>query len=136
MRSRTLAVVPAAVLAVALMPGAASAAPESETLQMQCGEQTLTVVVKGRGAFTPGHVVGTNQLLIPVYFGPQSYVVRVDGEIVEEGVDPATLAKGQSAAKNPRATVECTFSATFVEEDAVITVDGSVTGILTPGGRR
>lgn len=117
------------------MPGVASAAPVSETVELDCAGESLTVLVKGRGPFTPGHVVGTNQLLIPVFFGPQSFVVMVDGVVVEEGVDRVTLNKGRSAAMNPNATVTCTFSVTFEEEDAVITVSGSLTGILTPGGR-
>jgi hypothetical protein len=127
-----------AALVVGGAPLAAAAPPERETIPLVCDDgETYEVVVSGGGAFTPGRVVGTNQVLVPIAFGetvgtaPDGTVVFTDPPIAKGG--------GNVQARNPRETVECDFTTSFVLPEPVgdvpagtlITVTGSVTGFFT-----
>ncbi len=119
-------------------PLAAAAPPEQEPITLLCDDgETYDVVVSGGGAFTPGRVVGTNQVLVPIAFGeivgtaPDGTVLFADEPIAKGG--------GNIQDRNPRETVECTFTDSFVLPEPVdgvpagteITVTGSVTGFFT-----
>jgi hypothetical protein len=117
-------------------PLAAAAPPEREPITLVCDDgETYDVVVNGAGAFTPGRVVGTNQVLVPIAFG-ETVFTAPDGTVVF--TEPAR-AKGNVQDRNPRDTVECTFTDSFVLPEpegglpagTVITITGSVTGFFT-----
>ena len=126
--------------------GAANAAqPEPELIPLVCDNgQSFDARVNGNGAFTPGHIVGENGVLVPIAFGDFTFRAELpNGDVIEESFDEVDL-KGQVANRNPRETVTCDFSQTFTltEDDAefdlpagtVVTSGGSVTGFLV--GRR
>lgn len=137
-----------AVLAGALVLSGASAAvaapPEGEVISLECDNgQSYDVVVNGRGEFTPGHIVGSNQVIVPISFG--DFVFRAEdpqGNLIVEGSEPdSSKGGGNVEARNPRETITCTFGETFTLEEAdpefglpagtVVTFSGSVTGYLT-----
>lgn len=139
--------------AAAMVIGAASsasAAPVREVVTLECDNgQTYTIEVNGRGAWTPGRIVGSTRVLVPISFGPFIETVDTPTEPPVTTVFEDVFAKGHGAvpANNPRPTVECTFNFppyTITEADVeagapyavgtVLTGEGTVTGFLT--GRR
>jgi hypothetical protein len=135
-------IVPA--VAAAILGGgaqlASAAPPERETVPLVCDGDTFTVVVNGNGAFTPGRVVDTNQVLVPVSFGEFTFrAVLPDGTVIEETEPGIAKGGGNVEARNPQPTVMCTFAVTEVleqEEDGLpagteVTFGGEVTGFLT-----
>jgi hypothetical protein len=139
---RTLTV---AAVATALVAGgaplAAAAPPEREIIPLVCDDgQTFSVEVNGNGEFTPGRVVGTNQVLVPVSFGEFTFrAVLPDGTMIEDSEPGSAKGGGNVQAHNPRPTVTCTFEITEVleeEQDGLptgtgVTFGGEVTGFLT-----
>ena len=131
----------AAAVVVGGAPLAAAAPPEREIIPLVCDDgQEFEVVVNGNGEFTPGRVVGTNQVLVPVSFGEFTFrAVLPDGEVIEETEPGSTKGGGNVQAHNPRPTVTCTFEVTETleqEQDGlpagtVVTFGGEVTGFLT-----
>ena len=129
---------------------AASAAPVREVITLECDNgQTYTIEVNGQGAWTPGRIVGSTRVLVPISFGPFVETVDTPTEDPVTTVYPDFEAKGRGAvpANNPRPTVTCTFEFppyTITEADVaegapfavgtVLTGEGTVTGFLT--GRR
>lgn len=117
--------------------------PNSDIVELECDNgQTYEVVVSGGGEFTPGHVVGSNAMLIPVAFGPITFTAVPSGDtaIVEP---PST--KGQSG-KN-RDLTTCSFQFGFpvgpeeIEEFGLpegttsVQGEGTVTVFITPARR-
>lgn len=135
------------VLAVVLIAGgvgpATAAPPEQEVISAVCDNgQTFDVVVNGNGSFTPGRIVGSTGVLVPIAFSDfGSRAVTPDGEVFEETFPGEDLKGGGNVAqRNPRPTVTCTFAQSFtVPEDdpgfglpagTVVTFSGTVTGFL------
>jgi hypothetical protein len=123
-------------LSAALAGGTATAAPvnapNAEIVALDCGDAgTFDVVVNGNGVWTPGHDLNSNAVLIPVAFGESTFTLRdAEGNVLEEGTDPA-IAKGKGKARaRGRDTVECTYTLSFSEDGNTITVTGSVTGFV------
>ncbi|MGN6189311.1 MAG: hypothetical protein ACTHOE_10450 [Conexibacter sp.] len=123
-----------AVLAAAVAAGTASAAPtnapNAQTVTLDCSQAgTFEVVVNGSGAWSPGHDLNSNAILIPVSFGAETTVVRdAEGNVVDESTRPA-MTKGQGKARaSHRNPIACTYTLSFTEDGNTITVSGSVTG--------
>lgn len=113
--------------------------PNSDVVPLECDNgETYDVVVSGSGEFTPGHVVGSNAMLIPVAFGPITFTALPSGETMVE--PPST--KGQSG-KNKDLTT-CSFEFTFPvgpeeaeefglpEGTTSVQGAGTVTAFITP----
>jgi hypothetical protein len=128
-----------AASALGLAAGNVGAAPNKETVALTCGSDSYEVVVNGNGQFTPGLVVGSTRVAVPIAFGEGHFTITdLDGNVVFEDTEPAST-KGQSAksVKNP---VECTFEQSFVSDGSdpeipegyTATFSGSVTVGFTP----
>lgn len=135
------------VLAAALMAGgvgpATAAPPEPEIIPLVCDNgASFDVVVNGNGSFTPGRVVGSTGVLIPIAFSDFGFrAVTPDGEVIEGTFPDEDLKGGGNVVRrNPRPTVTCTFSNTFTlpEDDpefglpagTEVTFSGTVTAFL------
>jgi hypothetical protein len=101
---------------------------------------TFTVVVNGNGAFTPGRVVETNRVLVPVSCGGFTFrAVLPNGTVIEKSEPGIAKGGGNVEARNPQPTVTCAFAVTEVleqEQDGLpagteVTFGGEVTGCLT-----
>lgn len=145
-RAITLSAITAACLAVGT-PAAMAAPPERQIFTLVCDNgQTFDVVVNGNGQFTPGRIVGSTGVLVPVSFG--DFFFRAEspaGEELAEGSFPGSAKGGGNVAqRNPQPTVTCTFEETEVLEEfneefglpagTIVTFGGEVTGFIT--GRR
>jgi hypothetical protein len=133
---RLATVMAVAAVSAALAAGAAAAAPvnapNAQTVALDCGEAgTFQVVVNGDGAWSPGHDLSSNAILIPVSFGETTGTVRdAAGNVVDEFTDPA-MTKGQGKARaSHRNPIDCTYTLSFAEDGNTITVSGSVTGFI------
>jgi hypothetical protein len=122
---------------------AVAAQPERETVELDCNSgETFEVVVNGNGDFSPGRVVGSTRVLIPIEFGDFTFTaVLPDGTVISES-EPGALKGGGNVAGHHSPTVTCTFqdSFTLVEPDpefgglpagTIVTFGGTVTGFLT-----
>jgi hypothetical protein len=125
-------------IAAALPAGTAAAAPvnapNAQIVALDCGDAgTFDVVVNGSGAWSPGHLLDGQGVVIPVAFGEETVTVRdAEGTVVDEFTNPAmTKGNGKARARN-RTPVECTYSLSFTDDGNTITVTGSATGFL-PG---
>lgn len=133
----------AATLAAALFTGgaasAAAAPPEQEVIPLVCDNgESFDIVVNGNGNWTPGRVVGSTRVLIPVAFGDFSFRAELpDGQVIEETFPEQDLkGRGNVLKRNPRPTTTCTFTETFTlpEDDpefglpagTVVTFSGTV----------
>ncbi|HKG03528.1 MAG TPA: hypothetical protein VKB03_10120 [Conexibacter sp.] len=126
-----------AAIATALSAGTAAAAPvnapNAQVVALDCGDAgAFDVVVNGSGAWSPGHLLDGNGVVIPVAFGEETTTVRdAEGTVVDQFTDPAIAkGKGKARARN-RTSVECTYSLSFTEDGNTITVTGSAAGFLT-----
>lgn len=123
--------------------GASAAPPDAEILSgVECDNgQTYDVWVNGNGDFTPGHVVDSTTVFVPISFGDVAFTVVTPDGAVTEIEEEHTLAKGQGkvATHNPREAVSCTFSETFVLEveemgfpaGSEVTFTGTVVGYVS-----
>lgn len=122
-------------MASTLVVGAAGAAPkEAETVPLECDNgQSYVVVTSGNGDFTPGRVVGSTAVFVPIGFGRFTGTVTnaATGEVVETIDDPPTW-KGQSA-KGVKDAITCTFSFSGTEDGFTFVGGGSVVARMTPG---
>lgn len=138
----------APVAAAALVGGAvamaspAGAAGNTEVFPIACSDgQTYTIENSGNGEFTPGRIVGSTSVGIPVAFGETTFrAVAPDGTVIFEESEPG-VAKGNGnvAAHNPASTMDCTFTLSFTGDPGlppgtVVTVSGTVTVFVTPRG--
>lgn len=133
---RFATIVAIAAVCVTLTAGTAAAAPvnapNAQTVALDCGEAgTFQVVVNGDGAWSPGHDLNSNAILIPVSFGEETATVRdAEGNVIDESTRPA-MTKGQGKARaQHRNPIACTYTLSFTEDGNTITVSGSVTGFI------
>jgi hypothetical protein len=105
-------------------------APNALTVTLNCGDAgTFDVVVNGNGVWTPGHLLDGNGVVIPVAFGESTFTVTdAEGNVIDEGVEPA-ISKGKAKARG-RERITCTFTVSFTEDGTTFTSTGSVTGFM------
>lgn len=149
----------ALVIAVGLVPGLAGAAsaapvnaPSSSLATVTCGSRTFTVVSNGgqnvedKQIFSPGHVLGSTEVFIPVSFSAFNGTLTGPGGAVIFTLPPSgTDVKGSSVKDVVTERLDCTYtvSSTFPGDGTAGTVQGvvytfsgtgEVSGFLT--GRR
>jgi hypothetical protein len=101
-------------------------APNVEPFEITCDGTTYTVVVAGRGLWTPALVTTSNQVLIPFSFDITVTNVAT-GEVVFE----------EEVSKEPAdrvATTTCSFTQTFTEDGETFQVVGVVEVLSQPLG--
>ena len=129
---RHLAAVSVAIgFAAALVVPAANADPvhakNAFTVQATCGTRTLTAVTNGNGTFTPAHISGSTAVFVPTRFD-LTFTFTPAGST-------QTFTDHNTAMKNARVknTMTCTIPLqTFTSPQGTMTIQGSVTGFLTP----
>ena len=130
MKRRLLVLVAVGVLAAVLIAPTAGADPtnarNAQLLQAVCGTDTFNVVVNGNGEFTPAHVIGTTSVFIPTAFDITFTFTPTGGSTMTETDTSAKAAP----IKN---TITCTIPfQSFPSPVGTFTIEGSVTGFLTP----
>jgi hypothetical protein len=130
MKRRLFVLLASGALVAALIAPAAGADPTNAKnalpLQAVCGTQTLTVVVNGNGEFTPAHVVGSTAVFIPTAFDI-TFTFTPTGGATETETDTA------AKAAPIKDTITCTIPfQSFPSPDGTFTIQGTVTGFLTP----
>lgn len=97
---------------------------------INCGSAgTFTVVSMGNGAFTPGHIVGSNAVLIPIAFGPfTGTFTPASGGPPETFVE---LAVSKPAPNNGKPVVHCSFTVTDTSPEGTFTGSGTVTAFFS-----
>lgn len=142
MRMHALTATAAAALLLAGAAPASAAPPFAEPLEVHCSDGGhYEIWTNGSGTFTPGNVIGSTQVLVPVSFSDNRFtVVTPDGETVTME-DPTVESKGKGKVMDNirRELLYCTFSETFeLEQDemgfpagSVVTFEGAVTAFLT-----
>lgn len=131
-----------ALAGVAALAAPAGAAPQKEQIPLTCSDGSRFVVeVNGNGEFTPGLIVGSNGVLVPISFGTFTFTAELpDGTVITDSEPGSAKGKGNVARRNPGRTVTCAFSQSFVNDGSdpelpvgtVLTFSGSVTGFITP----
>ncbi len=108
-----------------------SNAPRSAPITVICGNTTYQAVVNGNGAWTPAHDLNSNGILIPVAFGVETDVFTDPTGTVTTSTSPAR-AKGSSS-PNGAPLLNCSYHlALSFPDGSSVTVDGTVTGFITP----
>ncbi|MCU1690867.1 MAG: hypothetical protein JWN20_2795 [Jatrophihabitantaceae bacterium] len=103
---------------VLMSPVAAGAAPTSaksaQLINIMCDNGIHgQIVSNGNGDWTPGHLVGSNTVLIPVAFGASTFTAyAADGSKVLEGSDPAQT--GHAPGRAQQDLVDCTYSSGLI----------------------
>ncbi len=145
MRNNVVGAVVASTLALGAFAGPASADPveakSAITFPMVCNNgQTYQVVINGHAAFIPAHVVGSNEVFVPVAYGSITSTAVPSGTPLFSA-PPRT--KGESASSTNDLTT-CSFDVVFpmtpaeVERFGLpsgttgIRNVGTVTGFITP----
>jgi hypothetical protein len=119
-----------ALAAVAIAPTAGADpvnAKNSTQIEAMCpGMDPFTVVVNGNGEFTPAHVLGSTSVFIPTAFDI-FFTFTPTGGPTE--TDHDTSAKAAPISN----TITCTIPfQSFASPFGTFTIEGSVTGFLTP----
>ncbi len=130
MRRCLLTFVVGCVFAAAAIAPTAGADPinakNSLQLQAVCGSQTYSVVVNGNGEFTPAHILGGTSVFIPTAFDITFTFTPTGGPTMTE-TDTAVKAAPI------RDTITCTIPLqSFSFPEGTVTIQGTVTGFLTP----
>ena len=125
-----------AVAAAALLGGVRTVsadpvnAKNAQTIEVTCDNGisgTFEVVTNGNGMWTPGHVIGSNQMLIPYSFEFTETFTPTGGGDPE--VFTESIAK--NAPRNGR-LAECTFGETITIPEGTIEFTGVVGVSYTP----
>ena len=124
------AVLGAAVLALAVFVPAASADPvgakNSLTIPATCDNgQSVTVVVNGKGEFTPAHVLGSTAVFIPQAFD-LTFEFTPTGGTTETDTDTASKPNVHGD------LVTCSFDVTQSFPFGTLHLFGTATGFFTP----
>ena len=119
---------------------AAADPPRGDIFPLDCDNgSTYQVIVTGNGEFTPAHNLANTSMLIPTAFGEfHATLSDSEGNVIEEETQPPAI-KGNSGNHQRATTATCTFTLTDSFEDPALgtltfTVEGSVTGFVTPAG--
>lgn len=126
----TLLVTGGLVLGITAAP--ATADPKGEIIPVDCDNgQSYELAVNGNGEFTPAHDTASTSMLVPVSFSEFEFTVTdAQGNVVEQGTEPA-IAKGQSA-RGKKNLITCEFTFSGTEDGLTFEGTGTVTGFLTP----
>jgi hypothetical protein len=130
MKRHLFVLVAAGVLAAALIAPSAGADPtnakNSQLIHAVCGTDTFDVVVNGNGEFTPAHVIGSTSVFVPTAFDVTFTFTPTGGSTMTETDTSAKAAP----IKN---TITCAIPfQSFPSPVGTFTIEGSVTGFLTP----
>lgn len=139
---RKFTVVPgvAAALLALGAPAASAEGPNWDTFDVQCQGETLTISTNnGAGDFTPGFLVDSTDVLIPVAFAGSVTIVLPGGTTSVETWPADQKGGGNVESRSPRPMQVCTFSETFTLAEGqdglpagtVITFSGSATVMRT-----
>ena len=106
-------------------------APRSLPITVICGNTTYQTVANGNGAWSPAHDLNSNSTLIPVGIGVETAVFTEPNGTVTTSTTPAR-AKGSSAPSGAP-LLNCSYHVALSFPDgSSVTVDGTVTGFITP----
>jgi hypothetical protein len=115
------------VLAALSAPSVVSADPanslRAEVFTLDCDKLgEVEIAVNGNGDWTPGHVIGTNQILIPVAFD-------ITGTFTPAGGGAPEVFHDQQSRKAPKnkQLQDCTFHDEGSDESGSFVIDGTVT---------
>lgn len=131
MRVRLLAAVPLALLSLsaAAQPAQASpvASPRSALDPVTCEGlgQVVVVATPGAGRFPASFVLGGTTVLVPYAY---EVTLAVDGDA------PVIVAAARKPAQDPGDLTVCTFTHTFMDGGATVTISGTVSVALHGGG--
>jgi hypothetical protein len=130
MKRHLLALVAACALVAAIVVPSAVADPvhakNAFTVQAICGTKTYTAVTNGNGTFTPAHIQGSTSMFIPTAFNLTLTFTPTGGTMM---TDHNTASKAAPL----RHTITCTVPfQSFTSADGTFTIQGTVTGFLTP----
>lgn len=113
---------------VSLAQGAAADpinAKDSFVFPGTCDGQTVLFVVTGIGNFSPAHVVGSTEVLVPESF-----------DVTIEFTPPGGPTKTETfigSKPNPHGEVRCSSNFTQITPEGTIHLVGMATGFFTPG---
>lgn len=131
MKRRLLVFAVCGALAAVAIAQTAGADPVNSKNSMQIeamcpGMDPFTVVVNGNGEFTPAHVLGSTSVFIPTAFDTFFTFTPISGPTE---MDHDTSAKAAPISN----TITCTIPfQSFSSPFGTFTIEGSVTGFLTP----
>lgn len=141
MRTTALTATLSAALLLAGAASASAAPPDTELITIHCDNgQDYDLLTNGNGAFTPGNIVGSTGMIVPVWFGDNMFtVVTPDGQVTEMPGEDEAKGGGNVMDHMKKDLLSCTFSQTFtLEQDeegfpagSVVTFSGAVMGFLT-----
>lgn len=99
--------------------------PQAEIFELDCEEIGLIeVAVTGNGAFSPGHIAGSNALLIPVS-------IEITGTFTPDVGDPEVFEETSERNAPPDADlITCTFEQSGAEEGGTFEIQGTVVGYV------
>lgn len=123
MGKRFIAAASAGTIALSVAGNAAAAPPQAEEFDLECDNgEAYTVWANGNGDFTPGHIIGSPGVLVPLSF---EFTFTPAG-----GGDPEmeSLAKGNGNAMSGKELVTCTFGFSGPDGDLSATVVGFIPG--------
>jgi hypothetical protein len=117
------------LMMAALAQGAAADpinAKNSLTFPVTCDDgQTVQIVLKGNGAFTPAHVVGSTAVFIPQAFDV-TFEFTLPGEPTQTETDTSSKPNVHGD------LVTCSFDVTQTFPEGTFHLFGSATGFFTP----
>ena len=140
MRTTALTAALSTALLVAGASGAAAATPDAVPLEVHCDNgEHYEILTNGMGTFTPGNIVGSTSVVVPVWFGA-TFTVETPGGVVEVMEGEADAKGDGHVMENVRRDlISCSFSETFVLEveemgypaGSVVTFTGEVLGFVS-----
>lgn len=137
MRSRLLVLSVAAIFAALVFVGVAGADPSNAKNAAQisatgCTDgNSYTVWVNGNGTFTPAHVADSTAVFVPTALDLTFNFYAPDNTLLETDVQDVSKTAPQS---NPVSCDILPQTAFTAPDGSYGTIEGSVTGFLTPRG--
>ena len=104
------------------VPAAADPVKRGEIFTLMCnnGVGTVQVAVNGNGDWTPGHVIGTTQILLP-------YQLRISGSFTPPGGPAQTFTENLTRRTPNRGLLTtCTFTDSGTEDGGTFSITGTV----------
>jgi hypothetical protein len=136
MKARIGAAALVAAGTIATLAGPVGAAPtnakKAVPVTVTCPGRTFTVASIGNGKFTVGHVIGSNELFVPISFGEfTGTFTPAGGGTPVTTVEPAV--EKHTAPPNGKLVVSCTYTLTMTDASGTFTGTGSVVAFLANG---
>lgn len=134
MRTRKFAgLLAAGALIAAFAATPAGADPKKgDTFGLKCDNgQSYVITVNGNGDFTPGHLVDSTAVIVPLSFDISGTVTDADGNVLDSFNFSQSKGKPTTGADD---IVTCTFGGSGSEDggETTFTFSGTVTGFITP----